>query len=89
MNRSMPGLRADPSVGQSSLSLLPASFRDWHMRALRGVVDAGRVKQGRIVPIRGDGPIRAATGADARFPTLEEAETRHVEEALRRASGKR
>ncbi len=72
MNRAMPGLPADLSIGRSSLSLLPADFRTWYMNALHEAIETGRIEQfqystenseyweGRIVPIRGDGPITAA-----------------------------
>jgi PAS domain S-box-containing protein len=74
MNRSMLELPADQAIGRSSLSLMsvPAEFRKWYQRALKKVIRDGKTEhfqystedsqywEGRIVPIRGDGPVSAA-----------------------------
>ncbi|MEJ1298458.1 MAG: PAS domain S-box protein [Candidatus Sedimenticola sp. (ex Thyasira tokunagai)] len=72
MNRSIPELPAERAVGRNSLALMPYGFRKWFRRALKRVcrkgvtrqfeysADDGTFWEGRIVPIRADGPVSAA-----------------------------
>jgi len=72
MNRSIPELPADRAIGRNSLALMPLEFRRWYRRALKEVfqdavtrnfqysTDEGVYWEGRIVPIRADGPVTAA-----------------------------
>lgn len=72
MNRSVPEVPAERAVGRNSLALMPHEFRKWFRRALKKVFRKGITRQfeysaddgiyweGRIVPIRADGPVTAA-----------------------------
>ena len=72
MNRSIPALPADRAIGRNSLALMPSDLRKWYRRALRVVfrdavtrtfqysTDDGVYWEGRIVPIRAEGPVTAA-----------------------------
>jgi len=72
MNRSIPELPSERAVGRSSLALMPHGFRQWFRRALKKVFRKGLIRkfeysaddgtywEGRIVPIRADGPVTAA-----------------------------
>lgn len=72
MNRSIPELPAERAVGRNSLALMPYEFRKWFRRALKKVFRKGVIRQfeysaddgiyweGRIVPIRADGPVAGA-----------------------------
>ena len=72
MNRSTPALPADRAIGHSSLALMPREVRKWFRKALKKVfkkaaarhfeytTDDGIYWEGRIVPIRGEGPVTAA-----------------------------
>ncbi len=72
MNRSIPELPAERAVGRNSLALMPYGFRKWFRRELKNVfrkhtspqfeysADDGTFWEGRIVPIRADGPVTAA-----------------------------
>gem|GEM_PF-1208128 len=72
MNRSIPELPAARAMGRNSLALMPHGFRKWFRRELKRVfnkaaspqfeysADDGTFWEGRIVPIRADGPVTAA-----------------------------
>jgi PAS domain S-box-containing protein len=72
MNRSIPALPAQRAVGHNCLALMPRELRRWFRRTLKKVFRKGKIKQfqysaedgtyweGRIVPIRGEGPVSAA-----------------------------
>jgi PAS domain S-box-containing protein len=72
MNRSIPELPAERAIGRNSLALMPYGFRKWFRRGLKNVfrkgaspqfeysADDGTFWEGRIVPIRADGPVTAA-----------------------------
>jgi len=72
MNRSIPALPADLAIGRNSLALMPSDLRKWYRRALKAVfrdaetrtfqysTEDGIYWEGRIVPIRAEGPVTAA-----------------------------